>query len=115
MGHALKAPPREISHQFIIPLREHIKIVKTCKLVFKLCLCNRLIVTFIRTLRSSVQGDLVIPFARSATMQSHSFSVVGPTTLNGLRSKAPPKQCLFSVSPTAEDCSVYLAGVGSAS
>src|SRR6218665_1940845 len=37
-----------------------------------------------RTLRSSVQGNLVDPFALSATMQKRSFSVVGPTTWNGL-------------------------------
>jgi len=37
-----------------------------------------------RTLRSSAQGNLVVPFARSATMQTHSYSVVGPTTWNGL-------------------------------
>src|SRR6218665_1254353 len=37
-----------------------------------------------RTLRSSVQGNLVVPFTRSATMQTCSFSVVGPTTWNGL-------------------------------
>src|SRR6218665_369324 len=37
-----------------------------------------------RTLRSSVHGNLVVPFARSATMQACSFSMVGPTTWNGL-------------------------------
>src|SRR6218665_1766768 len=37
-----------------------------------------------RTLRSSVPGNLVVPFARSATMQTCSFSVVGPKTWNGL-------------------------------
>src|SRR6218665_606293 len=36
-----------------------------------------------RTLRSSVHGDLAVPFA---TMQSRSFSVVGPTTWNELPS-----------------------------
>src|SRR6218665_47709 len=37
-----------------------------------------------RTLGSSVQGNLVIPFTRSATMQTRScsFSVVGLTTWN---------------------------------
>src|SRR6218665_357399 len=33
-----------------------------------------------RTLWSSVNGDFVVPIARSATMQSRSFSVVGTTT-----------------------------------
>src|SRR6218665_725960 len=37
-----------------------------------------------RTLRSPVHGNLVVPFARSATMQTRSFSVVGPTTWNCL-------------------------------
>src|SRR6218665_903465 len=37
-----------------------------------------------RTLRSSVNGNLVAPFARSATMKTRYFSVVGPTTWNGL-------------------------------
>ena|SRR6218665_184633 len=32
----------------------------------------------------SVHGNLVVSFARSATMQTRSFSVVGPTTWNGL-------------------------------
>jgi len=34
--------------------------------------------------KSSVHGDLVVPFARSATMQSRSFSVVGTITWNRL-------------------------------
>src|SRR6218665_2241385 len=37
-----------------------------------------------RTLWSSVHGNLVVSFARSATMQTRFFSVVGPTTWNGL-------------------------------
>ena len=32
----------------------------------------------------SIHRNLVVPFARSATMQTRSFSVVGPTTWNGL-------------------------------
>ena len=36
-----------------------------------------------RTLRSSTHGNLVITFFRSATMQTRSFSVVGPKTWNG--------------------------------
>src|SRR6218665_2370579 len=35
-------------------------------------------------LRSSARGNLVVPFSRSATMQTRSFSVVGPKTWNGL-------------------------------
>src|SRR6218665_1952601 len=37
-----------------------------------------------RTLRSSAHGNLVVPFACSAAMQTRSFAVVGPTTWNGL-------------------------------
>src|SRR6218665_1621010 len=37
-----------------------------------------------RTLRSSVHGNFVTPFVRSAAMQTRSFSVVGPATWNGL-------------------------------
>src|SRR6218665_3176843 len=37
-----------------------------------------------RTLRSSALGNLVVPFARSAAMQTRSFSVVGQKTWNGL-------------------------------
>src|SRR6218665_299848 len=37
-----------------------------------------------RTLRPSALGHLVVPFARSATMQIRSFSVFGPKTWNGL-------------------------------
>src|SRR6218665_1208902 len=37
-----------------------------------------------RTLPSSVHGNLVVPFARSATMRTRSFYVVGPITWNGL-------------------------------
>src|SRR6218665_733847 len=37
-----------------------------------------------RALRSSAHGNLVVPFGRSATMQTCSFSVVGPKTWNGL-------------------------------
>src|SRR6218665_1208500 len=37
-----------------------------------------------RALQSSAHGNLVVPFARSATMQTCSFSVVGPKTWNGL-------------------------------
>src|SRR6218665_1892092 len=37
-------------------------------------------------MRSSVQGNLTVSFVLFATMQSNSFSVVGPTTWNGLPS-----------------------------
>src|SRR6218665_2710106 len=37
-----------------------------------------------RTLQSSALGNLVVQFARSATMKTRSFSVVGPTTWNRL-------------------------------
>jgi len=58
-----------------------------------------------RSLRSSVHGNLVAPFARSATMQTPSFSVVGPTTWNGLPIdlKHLPKRWLFSIPPPSQD------------
>ena len=50
--------------------------------------CASFAALFLLTLRSSLHGDLVVPFARSATMQSRSFSVVvqQPGTDNGLPS-----------------------------
>jgi len=72
-----------------------------------------------RTLWSSVHGNMVVPFARSATLQIRSFSVVGPTTWNlewtSNRSKAPPKRCLFSIPPPSQDSSFPLGLVGSTS
>ena len=35
-------------------------------------------------LRSAAYGDLIVPFARTATKQRRAFSVVGPVTWNGL-------------------------------
>src|SRR6218665_1060159 len=40
-----------------------------------------------RLLRSSQQGLLPVPFARTSTKQSRSFSVVGPSIWNGLPSQ----------------------------
>jgi len=40
--------------------------------------------TAIETMQDNAHGNLVIPFARSATMQTRSFSVVGPKIWNGL-------------------------------
>ena len=37
-----------------------------------------------QSLRSSEQGLLLIPFARTSTMQKRAFFVVGPSTWNGL-------------------------------
>ena len=37
-----------------------------------------------RTLHSSVTGQLLVPRAITATMQCHTFSIVGPSTWNGL-------------------------------
>src|SRR6218665_2727493 len=59
----------------------------------------------------SVHGNLVVPFARSAPMQTHSFSEVGPTTWNGLPIDLRHKQCLFSIPPPSQDCSFPL-GLG---
>src|SRR6218665_4134038 len=40
-----------------------------------------------RSLRSSQQGILLVPFARTSTKQIRAFSVVGPSTWNGLPSE----------------------------
>src|SRR6218665_3397328 len=40
-----------------------------------------------RSLRSSQQGLLLVPFARTSTKQIRAFSVVGPSTWNGLPSE----------------------------
>src|SRR6218665_3329967 len=40
-----------------------------------------------RSLRSSQQGLLLVPFARTSTKQIRAFSVVGPSTRNGLPSE----------------------------
>src|SRR6218665_2618505 len=58
---------------------------------------------------SSPHGNLVVPFACSVTMQTHSFSVVGPKNWNGL--PVDPKRCLFSIPPPSKDCSFPL-GLG---
>src|SRR6218665_3346546 len=77
-----------------------------------LFLCMR---SYTAPLRSSVHDNLLVPFARSATMQTRSFSVVGPTTWNGLpidlRHLWSSKRCLFSIPPPSQDCSFPL-GLG---
>src|SRR6218665_967014 len=40
-----------------------------------------------RSLRSSQQGLLLVPFSRTSTKQIRAFSVVGPSTWNGLPSE----------------------------
>src|SRR6218665_2072583 len=40
-----------------------------------------------RSLRSSQQGFLLVPFARTSTKQIRAFSVVGPSNWNGLPSE----------------------------
>ena len=37
-----------------------------------------------RSLRSSVQGELLVPYARTSIRQRRAFSVAGPSTWNGL-------------------------------
>ena len=41
----------------------------------------------LRSLRSSQQGLLLVPFARTSAKQSRAFSVVGPSLWNGLASQ----------------------------
>ena len=70
-----------------------------------------------RALRSSIHGDLLVPFARTATMQSRSFSVVGPSTWNGL--PLAIRQLPYNASPQfhqlLKTTFFRLAWVGSAS
>src|SRR6218665_2376327 len=70
-----------------------------------------------RSLRSSQQGLLLVPFARTSTKQIRAFSVVGPSTWNGL----PPELRIFNrtTSPAffshLKTALFDRAGVGSAS
>src|SRR6218665_1739535 len=70
-----------------------------------------------RSLRSSQQGLLLVPFARTSTKQSRAFSVVGPSIWNGLpyQLQTLPRAlstCVFSHLNTAL---FSRAGVGNAS
>src|SRR6218665_2721046 len=66
-----------------------------------------------RKLWPSAHGNLVVPFARSATMQTRSFFCGWSKNLEwtSSRSKAPSKRCLFSIPPPSLDCSFPL-GLG---
>ena len=67
-----------------------------------------------RTLWSSVQGNLMDPFAHSATMQTCYFSVIGPTTWIGLPTDLGHLRngaCSHFWRLTSEDCSFPL-GLG---
>src|SRR6218665_4184031 len=70
-----------------------------------------------RTLRSSFLGNLVVKFARSATMQTRSFSVVGPKTWNGLPIdlRHLPNSACSQVHHLLKTVLFRLAWVGSAS
>src|SRR6218665_882344 len=52
----------------------------------ELC-CRPLNAMSSRSLRSSQQGLLLVPFARTSTKQICAFSAVGPSTWNGLPSE----------------------------
>src|SRR6218665_3209776 len=70
-----------------------------------------------RSLRSSQQGLLLVPFALTSTKQIRAFSVVGPSTWNSL----PSELCIFNrtTSPAffshLKTALFDRAGVGSAS
>src|SRR6218665_981476 len=70
-----------------------------------------------RTLRSSALGNLVVKFARSATMQTRSFSVVGPKTWNELPIdlRHLPNSACSQVHHLLKTVLFRLAWVGSAS
>src|SRR6218665_3804529 len=57
----------------------------------ELC-CPPLSAMISRSLRSSQQGLLLVPLARTSTKQIRAFSVVGPSTWNGL----PPELRIFN-------------------
>src|SRR6218665_241191 len=70
-----------------------------------------------RSLRSSQQGLLLIPFARTSTKQSRAFSVVGPSTWNGLPSQLRifPRALSLAFFSHIKTALFSRAGVGSAS
>src|SRR6218665_453263 len=79
----------QLTHSQLSLEIRHFSVLCSCKISLKYALiCLRIATlsscTGRRTLRSSAYGDLVVPFARSATIQSRSSSVVGPITWNGL-------------------------------
>src|SRR6218665_1041427 len=66
-----------------------------------------------RTLRSSALSNLVVPFARFCDNAVWFIFCGWSNNLecSFLRSKAPPKRCLFSIPPPSQDCSFSL-GLG---
>src|SRR6218665_1156133 len=70
-----------------------------------------------RSLRSSQQGLLLVPFARNSAKQSRAFSVVGPSIWNGLPSqlRTLPKALSPAFFLNLRTVLFSRAGVGSAS
>jgi len=76
-----------------LPTRQRIEyriaaLVRRCQLglapVYLRELCCPSVIQGRRPLRSAEKGVLLVPFARTATMQNRAFSVVGPVVWNGL-------------------------------
>src|SRR6218665_1540401 len=70
-----------------------------------------------QSLRSSQQGLLLVPFARTSTKQSRAFSLVGPLIWNGLPSQLRifPKAFSPAFFSHLKTALFSRAGVGSAS
>src|SRR6218665_3166548 len=70
-----------------------------------------------RSLRSSQQGLLLVPFARTSTKQSRALSVVGPSIWNGLPSQLRifPRALSPAFLSQLKTALFSRAGVGSAS
>src|SRR6218665_3195007 len=70
-----------------------------------------------RHFRSAEQGLLHVPFARTSTMQSRAFSVVGPLVWNGLplALRSPPRVFSQKFLQQLKTTLFGRAGVGSAS
>src|SRR6218665_3096915 len=70
-----------------------------------------------RSLRSSQQGLLLVPFARTSAKQSRAFSVVGPSISNGLPSQLRifPRALLLAFFSQLKTALFSRAGAGSAS
>src|SRR6218665_1713741 len=83
---------RDVLH--LLPLRQRIEfrvavlvwysLIGVAPAYFTDLCCPSLTSRSIRHLRLAVQGLFHVPFARTSTMQSRAFSVVGPLAWNGL-------------------------------
>jgi|SRR6218665_703063 len=75
------------------------------------------LIGYSRSLRSSQQGLLLVPFAHTSAKQSHAFSVMGPSIWNGLPSQLRifPRALSPAFFSQLKTALFSRAGVGSAS